>query len=128
MALHAIAVISGRLLAWVCAAVCGRAGRVWVSADDCDVVWRGNNPQMVCSAASSQTALGVAIVVWLIAAVVCGVIGGFIGQAKGRRRSGYLLGLLFGPIGLIVVAVLPATVDAEAARLAAVARRAQELA
>lgn len=41
-------------------------------------------------------------------AVVCGAIGGAITSSKGRSYvDGFLLGLLLGPIGIIISALLP---------------------
>jgi uncharacterized membrane protein YeaQ/YmgE (transglycosylase-associated protein family) len=40
--------------------------------------------------------------------VIFGSLAGWIGQQKGRRpEEGMLLGALFGPLGVIVVALLP---------------------
>lgn len=44
----------------------------------------------------------VLIVIWLI----CGVAGGMIGSTKGRGVEGFLLGLILGVIGLIVIAAV----------------------
>ncbi len=52
------------------------------------------------------------VVVWII----CGAIGLAIGNGKGKPLAGFLLGLLLGVIGLIIIAVMKPTPEAEAAR------------
>lgn len=42
------------------------------------------------------------VVFWII----CGVIGGAVGSGKNMGCAGFLLGLLLGPLGIIIVAVL----------------------
>lgn len=44
------------------------------------------------------------IAVW----VVCGLIGAAIGSSKNLGCAGFMLGVLLGPIGLIVIAVMAA--------------------
>lgn len=44
---------------------------------------------------------------WVVVAVLCGVLGAVIGDGKGRAVAGFWIGLLLGPIGLIIAAVLP---------------------
>lgn len=61
---------------------------------------------------------GVVVLIWLVAGAVCGAAGFLIGDMKGRSVAGFWLGFLFGPIGLIVIAVLPPTPLAEAERQA----------
>ena len=39
--------------------------------------------------------------------LVCAVLSMIIGATKGRSGAGLLLGLFLGPIGLIIIAVLP---------------------
>jgi len=34
--------------------------------------------------------------------VVCAFVSAWIGEKKGRRSDGFILGLLFGPLGLII--------------------------
>ena len=46
---------------------------------------------------------GTGIIVWLVSLVVAAVIG----EAKGRVGSGLVWGFLLGPIGVLIVAVLP---------------------
>lgn len=55
------------------------------------------------------------ITVFLLPAAL---IGWAIGRAKGRPVVGVALGVALGPIGWIVTAVLPRTVEAEAVRIA----------
>lgn len=45
--------------------------------------------------------------VWFVGAIFCGAIGGAIGAAKGKGGFGFFLGFIFGPIGILIVAVLP---------------------
>ena len=37
--------------------------------------------------------------------IVIGIIGALIGNLKGETTSGFVLGLLLGPIGWIIIAV-----------------------
>lgn len=62
------------------------------------------------------------VCVWLGVGVICGAIGGAIGSSRGRAAAGTIVGLLFGPLGLIVAALLPPTIAAEAARRRELAR------
>jgi hypothetical protein len=43
------------------------------------------------------------IIIWL----VCAVVSGSVGTRKGRTGLGWVLGILLGPIGLIIIAVVP---------------------
>jgi hypothetical protein len=45
------------------------------------------------------------VLVLLAVWVGLGFAGGAIGRSKGMENSGFLLGLLLGPIGLIIIAV-----------------------
>lgn len=49
----------------------------------------------------------IVIVVWLI----CAGVGAAIGESKGRIVAGALLGLVFGVIGLVIIACLPLTLE-----------------
>lgn len=49
------------------------------------------------------------IVGGLVVAFVLGFVGIGIGKSKGRDTDGFFLGLLLGPIGLIIIAVLGPT-------------------
>ena len=40
------------------------------------------------------------IAIYLFVASIFGYIGGVIGASKNRKRLGFILGLLFGPLGL----------------------------
>jgi len=59
------------------------------------------------------------VLVWIVAGAA---IGAAIGSGKGRAIEGALLGFFLGGIGLIVVALIPATPEAEAQRLLSVDR------
>lgn len=50
------------------------------------------------------------ILAWVI---IGSLIGGFIGSAKNQASTGVWLGLLLGPLGWIIVAVLPAVSAAQ---------------
>jgi uncharacterized membrane protein YeaQ/YmgE (transglycosylase-associated protein family) len=48
------------------------------------------------------------LLIALLVAIVFGLLGGYIAGQKGREPvEGVLLGFLFGPIGAVVVALLP---------------------
>ena len=49
------------------------------------------------------------------------IVGMAIGSEKGRKDAGLWLGLFFGPIGWIIVAVMQPTPEVEAARMASIA-------
>jgi hypothetical protein len=57
------------------------------------------------------------IFVILVVALVFGAIGSAIGSGKGRGTAGFWLGFFLGAIGLIIVAVMQPTPQAEAERL-----------
>jgi hypothetical protein len=61
--------------------------------------------------------VGILIFVILVVALVFGAIGGAIGSGKGRGTAGFWLGFFLGAIGLIIVAVMQPTPQAEAERL-----------
>lgn len=44
---------------------------------------------------------------YLIVGIVCAIIGASIGAARGWPGIGCLLGLLFGPVGLLITCLLP---------------------
>lgn len=46
-------------------------------------------------------------VIWLVSALLCGCIGMALGSTVDRGGMGFILGLLLGPIGWIVVLLLP---------------------
>ncbi|QOR55823.1 MAG: hypothetical protein YHS30scaffold324_55 [Catenulispora phage 69_17] len=56
----------------------------------------------------------------VIDAVICCVIGAGIGSSKGQGGAGFWLGLLFGPIGLILCLTMKPTPAVAAARLEAI--------
>lgn len=49
------------------------------------------------------------IVVGLVVAAVCGYFGNEIGKTKGMASLGLWLGLLLGPFGVLIIAVLQPT-------------------
>jgi peptide/nickel transport system ATP-binding protein len=59
------------------------------------------------------------IIVLLLWNVAGGLVGYFIGRGKGRTTSGFLFGFFLGWIGWIIVALLHATPEAEAAHILA---------
>jgi hypothetical protein len=61
--------------------------------------------------------VAVLIFVILVVALVFGAIGRAIGSGKGRGTAGFWLGFFLGAIGLIIVAVMQPTPQAEAERL-----------
>jgi uncharacterized membrane protein YeaQ/YmgE (transglycosylase-associated protein family) len=50
------------------------------------------------------------ILAWV---VIGSLVGGFIGSFKNRTSTGVVLGLLLGPLGWIIVAILPAVAAAQ---------------
>jgi hypothetical protein len=48
--------------------------------------------------------------------ILCGLAAGFIAGTKGRSAAWALLGFLFGPLGLLVVAFLPKVGDEQPVR------------
>ncbi|NUQ98878.1 MAG: hypothetical protein HOY79_20735 [Streptomyces sp.] len=60
------------------------------------------------------------LVIIAAVAIVCCVIGGNIGSGKGRFDAGAFLGLLLGPVGLLVLLLLPPTIEAAAVRAEAI--------
>ena len=59
---------------------------------------------------------GAVLGIFIFFAVVSGLIGLAIGSGKGRGAAGFWLGFFLGAIGWIIVAVMQATPEAEAAR------------
>lgn len=49
---------------------------------------------------------------WVIIWIICGVIGALIGRSKGRGGAGFALGILLGPLGVIIAAVMKADTSA----------------
>lgn len=39
--------------------------------------------------------------------LVCSLVGHWVGRARGRPVAGFFFGLLLGPIGCLIVGVLP---------------------
>ena len=67
------------------------------------------------------------VAVLVVALLVCAFIGMAVGNSKGRGGLGFLLGLVFGVFGLIVIAVLGPTPEAQARRDLQVAAAARAL-
>ena len=61
--------------------------------------------------------VGALVSIW----VFSGLLGAMIGSGKGKAGQGFLLGLLLGVIGLIIIAVISPTPEAQAHRNAQVA-------
>ena len=47
---------------------------------------------------------------WIICAVF-GIVGGILGSSVNKGRLGFLLGFFFGPIGWVIVLLLPRRVE-----------------
>lgn len=45
-----------------------------------------------------------AIILW----IVCAAVGAFIGHKKNEVLGGFILGALLGPVGVLILTVLPA--------------------
>jgi len=44
---------------------------------------------------------------WIfVGLIICGILGAWIGSTKNRGGMGFVLGILLGPIGLIIIAIL----------------------
>jgi hypothetical protein len=54
--------------------------------------------------------------IWLVMGTVFGLIGWGIGKGKGRAAAGWWLGLLLGIIGVIIIACLPRSREAQVAK------------
>jgi hypothetical protein len=67
--------------------------------------------------------MAVLLIIWL----ACAFIGLLIGSNKGRPGAGFLLGLFLGFIGLIIIAVMSPTPEAQALRDQRVAAASQAL-
>ena len=52
--------------------------------------------------------------VWIAVALACALVGMAIGDRKGRGAQGFWLGLVLGIFGVVIVAVLSPTPDAQA--------------
>lgn len=53
-----------------------------------------------------------------IVSMICMMIGTLGGEAKGRGGAGALLGLLLGPLGLVILLLLPNRIEAQAEKAA----------
>lgn len=58
------------------------------------------------------------VVIWLI----CGGIASAVARPKGQAGAGFALGVLLGPIGILIAAVMKSTPEAKAAELLEVQR------
>jgi hypothetical protein len=67
------------------------------------------------------------LALWLVLAVVCGIVAQEIGASRGRAKGTFLLGFLFGPLGWLVLLMVPRSVKNEARRRVAIERRAAQL-
>ena len=57
----------------------------------------------------------VAFIVW----IVCSVAAGIVGANKGRTGTGWTRGIILGPLGLLIIAILPTNqAGADAAAIA----------
>jgi len=55
---------------------------------------------------------------WVVFWIICGIAGGVIGSNKGKKGTGFALGLLLGPIGLIIcIFMKPDTMAVETAAI-----------
>lgn len=55
----------------------------------------------------AETLLGLIIAIVFFGATFCGVVGFFIGKLKTRELEGFILGLILGPLGWLIAALLP---------------------
>jgi len=57
----------------------------------------------------------ITIITLVIGGIICGLIGIAIGDlgGKGNASTGFVLGLLLGPIGCIIAAVIPPSASSE---------------
>jgi hypothetical protein len=64
---------------------------------------------------------------WVFTVIISSMIGVALGDSRGRGGAGLALGFLLGPLGCLIVLLIPRTIDKEAERQLAVERRAAEL-
>jgi len=67
------------------------------------------------------------VFVLMFAMIACALLGVAIGDTKGRSTIGFWLGVLLGPIGVVIVALMSATPEAQARYERNVARAANAL-
>jgi hypothetical protein len=65
-------------------------------------------------AQTDGSAVAAGLLVFVLFMILCGFIGRAVGLNKGFAGLGFVLGLLLGPIGILIVAVMPRTPEAEA--------------
>jgi hypothetical protein len=69
--------------------------------------------------------VGAVLVVGAVVWLACGFVGMTIGESKGRSGTGFVLGLLLGVIGLVVIALMSPTPEAQARHELAVSEAAR---
>jgi len=74
---------------------------------------------------SSATPYVTLILILAVVCIVLGLIGRYIGSFKGRAKEGFWIGFFLGPIGWIIVALLPPPVEVEARRATQISSLAQ---
>jgi len=52
--------------------------------------------------------------------IICAFIGLAIGSSKGQAAAGFLLGLLLGPVGLLIALIMKPSIQVQAQRAEAV--------
>lgn len=55
--------------------------------------------------------------VWLGSSILCAIIGMALASEKGRSGAGFLLGLILGPIGIVIALLLPAAASGKSHNL-----------
>ena len=48
----------------------------------------------------------------LFGTLICGALGLAVGRTRGRGTAGFWLGFLLGPLGIVIVLLLPAAISA----------------
>ncbi len=66
--------------------------------------------------------MGLVLLLWFL----CPFIGTAVGSTKGRASEGFFLGLFLGGLGVLIVAVMNSTAQAQARREVEVAKAVQE--
>ena len=63
-----------------------------------------------------QIVVGAVLAMWAMVCVACAFLGMTIGETKGRRVGGFVLGLLLGVFGLVIIAVMSPTTGSARSR------------